>query len=128
MEESAMPANEQIVREFIKTWSTLDADRIVDFFAEDGVYHNMPIAPVSGRSQLRGFIAAFVKNWSATEWEIINLVSAGPVVIAERMDRTRVGDKTVDLPCCGVFELRDGKIRIWRDYFDMSTYTRALAG
>ena len=82
-----MPANEQIVREFIKTWSTLDADRIVDFFAEDGVYHNMPIAPVSGRSQLRGFIAAFMRNWSATEWEIVKLISAGPVVIAERIDR-----------------------------------------
>ncbi len=123
-----MPANEQIVREFIKTWSTLDADRIVEFFAEDGVYHNMPIAPVSGRPQLRAFIATFVKNWSATEWEIVNLVSAGSVVIAERMDRTRVGDKTVDLPCCGVFELRDGKIRTWRDYFDMTTYVKALAG
>ncbi|MDP3736546.1 MAG: limonene-1,2-epoxide hydrolase family protein [Hyphomonadaceae bacterium] len=88
----------------------------------------MPIAPVSGRPQLRGFIAAFVKTWSATEWEIVNLVSAGSVVIAERMDRTRVGDKTVDLPCCGVFELQDGKIRIWRAYFDMATYVKAQAG
>jgi len=122
-----MPANEQIVREFIKTWSTLDADRIVEFFAEDGVYHNMPIAPVSGRARLRGFIAAFVKDWSVTEWEVVNIVSAGSIVIAERLDRTRVGDKTVDLPCCGVFELQDGKIQVWRDYFDMTTYTRALA-
>jgi limonene-1,2-epoxide hydrolase len=122
-----MPDNEQIVRDFIETWSTLDADRITEFFSEDGVYHNMPMAAVSGRSQLRGFIATFVKNWSSTEWEILNLVSSGSVVIAERMDRTRVGDKTVDLPCCGVFELRDGKIRVWRDYFDMTSYVRALA-
>jgi limonene-1,2-epoxide hydrolase len=123
-----MPTNEDIVRNFIKAWSTLDVETIVGFFAEDGVYHNMPIAPVSGRAQLRAFIAGFVKNWSATNWEIINLVSAGPIVIAERMDRTKVGEKSVDLPCCGVFELQDGKIRVWRDYFDMGTYTRALAG
>jgi limonene-1,2-epoxide hydrolase len=122
-----MPANEQIVRAFIESWSTLDVDRIVDFFAEDGVYHNMPISPVAGRSQVRGFITAFIKSWSATDWEIVNLISAGPVVIAERIDRTRVGDRTVDLPCCGVFELRDGKIRMWRDYFDMTTYVRGLA-
>lgn len=57
-----MPANEDIVREFIRTWSTLDPDRIVAFFADDGVYHNMPMAPVSGRAQLRGFIAGFVRN------------------------------------------------------------------
>jgi limonene-1,2-epoxide hydrolase len=123
-----MPSNEDIVREFIKTWSTLDADRITTFFTDDGVYHNMPMAPVSGRARLRAFIAGFVKNWSATEWEIIHLVSAGPIVIAERMDRTKAGGKTIDLPCCGVFELQDGKIRVWRDYFDMGTYTRALAG
>ncbi len=121
-----MPGNEEIVRTFIDTWSTLDADRIVEFFAEDGVYHNMPIAPVSGRKQLRNFIAGFVKDWSATKWEIVTLISVGPIVIAERLDRTRVGDKFVDLPCCGVFELEDGKIRVWRDYFDMATYARAL--
>ena len=123
-----MPANEDIVREFIRTWSTLDPDRIVAFFADDGVYHNMPMAPVSGRAQLRGFIAGFVKNWTVTDWEIVNLVSAGPIVIAERMDRTKVGEKNVDLPCCGVFELEGGKIKVWRDYFDMATYTRALTG
>lgn len=55
-------------------------------------------------------------------------MSAGPVVVAERMDRTKVGEKSVDLPCCGVFEMHDGKIKVWRDYFDMATYTRALAG
>lgn len=123
-----MPTNEDIVREFIRTWSTLDPDRIVAFFADDGVYHNMPMAPVSGRAQLRGFIAGFVKNWTVTDWEIVNLVSAGPVVVAERMDRTKVGEKNVDLPCCGVFELEGGKIKVWRDYFDMATYTRALTG
>ena len=69
--------------------------------------------------QLRAFITGFVKNWSATDWEIVNLVSAGPIVIAERIDRTKVGEKSVDLPCCGVFELQDGKIRVWRDYFDL---------
>jgi limonene-1,2-epoxide hydrolase len=39
-----------------------------------------------------------------------------------------MGDKSVDLPCCGVFEMTDGKIRVWRDYFDLGTYTRAAAG
>jgi limonene-1,2-epoxide hydrolase len=45
--------------------------------------------------------------------------------MVERVDRTRLGDKQVDLPCCGVFELSGGKIKVWRDYFDLATYTRA---
>jgi len=54
-------------------------------------------------------------------------MSSGNVVIAERLDRTRAGEKSVDLPCVGVFELEAGKIKIWRDYFDLATYHRGLA-
>ena len=39
----------------------------------------------------------------------------------------RVSEVKVDLPCCGVFEMEDGKIRVWRDYFDMATFTKPFA-
>lgn len=123
-----MAGNADIIRSFIAAWSRLDAAELAGFFTEDGVYHNMPARPVAGRAAIQAFIAGFAKDWSATTWDILNIVEAGDVVIAERLDRTRVGDKGVDLPCCGVFEMKDGKIRIWRDYFDLATYTRALAG
>jgi limonene-1,2-epoxide hydrolase len=57
---------------------------------------------------------------------IVSLAAAGDFVVAERIDRTRAGEKTVDLPCVGVFEMADGKIKAWRDYFDMATYTAAM--
>ena len=123
-----MSDNEQIIRDFIQAWSRLDAGELAAFFTEDGVYHNMPTTPVVGRAAVRGFIGSFLKSWTATEWEIVSLVSAGDIVVAERVDRTRMGDKTVDLPCCGVFEMQGGKIRVWRDYFDMGAYARAMAG
>lgn len=122
-----MSDNERIIRDFIATWPSLDVDKIVDFFTEDGVYYNMPIAPVAGREQLRGFIATFLKDWTKTNWDILNIAAAGNVVIAERVDHIYVGDKQVHLPCCGVFELENGKIKVWRDYFDLATYSRALA-
>lgn len=121
-----MPSNEETVRDFIAAWSRLDAEELASYFAEDGVYHNMPFAPVAGKTRIQAFIAAFIKQWTASDWEILNIVSAGDIVIAERVDRTRIGDKLVDLPCCGVFEMREGKIQIWRDYFDMATYTKAI--
>lgn len=123
-----MAANAEIVRNFIAAWSRLDAAELAGFFTEDGVYHNMPARPVAGRAAVQAFIVGFIKDWSATEWDILNLVEAGDVVIAERLDRTRLGEKRVDLPCCGVFEMQGGKIRVWRDYFDLATYTRALGG
>ncbi len=121
-----MGENARIVRDFIAAWSRLDAAELAAFFTEDGVYHNMPARPVAGRAAVQAFISGFIKDWTATEWDVLNLVEAGDVVIAERLDRTRVGDKPVDLPCCGVFEMSGGKIKVWRDYFDLATYTRAL--
>lgn len=121
-----MASNEEIIRNFIAAWSRLDVEELLDYFAEDGIYYNMPIAPISGRADLRPFISSFMKDWTRTEWEILNIVSVGNVVIAERMDRTEIGGKKVALPCCGVFVMEDGKIKVWRDYFDMATYQRGL--
>ncbi len=121
-----MTDNERIVRDFIAAWSGLNVDVIVSYFAEDGVYHNMPTQPVKGHAALRQFIATFLKTWTKTEWDILTIVSEGDVVIAERLDRTVAMGKDIDLPCCGVFNLRNGKIGAWRDYFDMATYAKAL--
>lgn len=122
-----MASNEDIVRSFIAAWSRLNVDELVGFFSPNGTYHNMMSKPVSGHGALHQFIGGFLRGWSATDWEIVNIVARGDLVIAERIDRTRIGDKQVDLPCCGVFELSGGKIKQWRDYFDLATYTRAVA-
>lgn len=120
--------NMVIVRTFIDTWPNLDVDRIVEFFAQNGVYHNMPMEPVRGQENLRTFIAAFLESWTETSWEILSIASTGNVVFVERIDRIIAHGKAVALPCCGVFELENGKIKVWRDYFDMDTYRRSIAG
>lgn len=122
-----MADNETVIRDFIAAWSRLDAAELASYFTEDGVYYNMPMDPVAGRENVQNFIAAFLGGWTQTDWDILNLLSAGDVVIAERLDRTVAGDKKVDLPCCGVFEMEGGKIKVWRDYFDMATYGNAMA-
>lgn len=119
-------ANEQVVRQFIAAWSSLDADRLVAFFSEDGVYHNMMLPPVSGHAALREFIGGFVSGWDETRWEILHVLARGDLVMAERVDHTRIGQRRVALPCVGVFEMRDRRIRAWRDYFDLDTYRKAF--
>lgn len=119
--------NVRVVTEFIEAWSRLDPDELAGYFTEDGCYHNMPVGPVAGRENVRNMIAAFTADWTATQWDVLNIVGAGDVVIAERLDRTQVGDKSVDLPCTGVFEMELGKIKVWRDYFDMGTFATAMS-
>jgi limonene-1,2-epoxide hydrolase len=119
--------NEKIVREFVAAWSRLDAEELSSYFSEDGVYHNMPMGPIQGRENVRQMIAGFSGSWTETQWDILNIASTGNVVIVERLDRTKAGEKAVDLPCTGVFELEDGKIKVWRDYFDLGTYAKGMS-
>ena len=122
-----MSDNVQTIKDFIAAWSNLDSDELVGYFSEDGIYYNMPTQPVQGKEQLKQFIGSFISNWTKTNWDTLNIIGEGDVVIAERLDRTEVGDIKVDLPCCGVFEMEEGKIKVWRDYFDMGTYTKPFS-
>lgn len=120
--------NVEVIVRFIDAWSRLDADELAGFFTEDGCYHNIPTGPVTGRTEVRDMIAGFIAGWTSTQWDLLNIVGSGDLVFAERVDRTQMGEKAVDLPCTGVFEMEDGKIKVWRDYFDMGTYVKAMRG
>ena len=121
-----MSENEIVIREFVAAWSRLDAGELASYFTEEGIYHNIPSGPVQGRGNIERFIAGFISPWQGTEWEIITLLANDDTVVVERMDKTIVAGKEVNLPCLGVFEMEAGKIKIWRDYFDLATYTDAL--
>jgi len=123
-----MNNNITVIKNFIEAWSNLDAEELASYFSEDGIYYNMPAEPVQGKDQLKLFIGGFIANWTKTTWDTLNIIGEGDLVIAERLDRTEVGDIKVDLPCCGVFLMEEGKIKVWRDYFDMSTFTKPFSG
>jgi limonene-1,2-epoxide hydrolase len=117
---------EPLVREFCTAWSKLDADVLVDYFTEDGVYHNIPLEPLTGREAIRDFLAGFLAGCDSVEFRIGHLLVSGNVVMTERVDAFRMGGRDIALPVAGVFEVRDGKIAAWRDYFDMGQVTAAL--
>ncbi len=120
--------NVQIVRRFCDAFTRRDIDEILSFFTEDAVYHNMPMPPVKGKAAIRSVLDLFVKPSQAIAFDMLNVAASGSIVFTERVDRFQMGDKRVELPVCGVFEVRDGKIAAWRDYFDMAAWTRQTSG
>ncbi len=116
--------NMALVRRFCEAWSRRNADDILDFFTEDGVYHNMPMQPLKGKAAIRPILDFIINPAQKIEFEITHMAAAGDVVFTERVDRFAMGEKRVELPVAGVFEVRDGKIAAWRDYFDMATWTK----
>ena len=122
-----MANNKAIIRDFIRAWSGLDPEELASYFTEDGVYHNIPGQAARGRDNVKKLIEGFIGSWESTDWELVTMLSDGDTVVAERVDRSVVNGKKVDLPCVGIFHMENGKIKLWRDYFDMSTYTIALS-
>src|SRR5205085_416818 len=99
-----------VVRRFCEAWSDLDVDTLMTFFTDDAVYHNMPIAPVTGRDAIRATIEGFAGGAEHIEFRVLAAVSDGPLVFTERVDVFTMPGVTVELPVAGVFELKDGRI------------------
>jgi limonene-1,2-epoxide hydrolase len=117
-----MSSSEQIVRDFCAAWQRCDIDELIGYFTEDAVYHNIPTDPAKGHDAIRGVLNLFVPLAKTIEFRIDHLVADGDVVLTERVDIFTLEKGTISLPVAGVFEIRDGKIAAWRDYFDMQQF------
>jgi limonene-1,2-epoxide hydrolase len=114
---------EMIVREFLAAWPRKNIDELMGYFTEDAVYHNIPVAPARGTAEIRKIFEGFLGGF--TIWlDIVNIATDGDRVYTERVDRFEVNGKRFELPVNGVFELRNGKIVSFRDYFDLATFER----
>ena len=118
----------EVVRDFCAAWEGRDQQRILDAFTDDGVYHNMPLDPAVGKAAIAALLGVILGPASDVKFEIKQIAAAGDVVLTERIDRFVMGGKTVELPVMGAFEVRDGKIAAWRDYFDLATWTKQTSG
>jgi limonene-1,2-epoxide hydrolase len=103
---------------FMSAWANRDAAQVASFFSEDAAYHNVPMDPVVGRSAIEATVADFMTMGGQVRVDISHIVAEGPVVMVERVDHFVGGERTITIPIVGVFEVREGKIKAWRDYFD----------
>ena len=118
---------ETVVRDFCRAVEHRSVDALLDFFTEDAVYHNIPLAPLTGREQIASTLAQFIAPATKVEFELVGIATQGATVFTERVDRFEINGKQIALPVMGAFEITaDGKIRAWRDYFDMQQFTSQL--
>ena len=64
----------------------------------------------------------------SVDWVVLSIGVSGTMVLIERIDKFDMpGGKKIDIPVMGTFELENGKIKAWRDYFDLATFTNQIA-
>ena len=118
---------DELITEFCKRWAPPNPDELAGYFTEDAVYHNIPMDPMQGRAAIKEFIAGFAAAFDGIDLHVHRQVSDGTVVMNERTDVMRRKDGgEIPLPVMGVFEVQNGQIAAWRDYFDMAAITSAF--
>lgn len=122
-----MTNNIQLARDFIAAWEDKNLDKILNMMSESCRYHNIPLQPLEGHTNIRGFIAPVIEMSQKIVWDIHQIAEDdASSVFTERTDKFQINDTWVELPVCGIMTFSDGLMTHWRDYFDLMTFEKAM--
>jgi limonene-1,2-epoxide hydrolase len=120
---------EEVVREFCASVSKRDEGLVRPLLADDVVYHNIGMAASVG---IEATVENLASQWAmfptTYEFGMRTAAAAGDVVLTERIDHIGSGETSYPVPVMGAFEVRDGKIVRWRDYFDTGLLGKMMGG
>jgi limonene-1,2-epoxide hydrolase len=114
---------DRVVDAFMAAMAVKDYDTGLQYVAADCEYTNIPLATVRGPAGVRAVLEPFFAPTLENQFIILRRASVGPIVFLERLDRHLLATGWVELPVTGVYEVHDGKITVYRDYFDALTIT-----
>ena len=119
----------EAVTALIKANEARDIGAILEALTRDVVYENVGMGVTTGHDEVRALLGPFAEMAERVEWEVLGQVEQGNTVMNERVDRFwLVGGKKIEIRVTGVFEVRDGKVAAWRDYFDVGGFNEQMAG
>lgn len=114
-----------LVRQFIAALVSRDLALAATMVTADFEYDNVPMGKSFGPSALTETLSGFFSMCTGIDWEILHQTSSGTIndgiVMNERDDRVEIHGRWATLPVAGIFVIREGKISLWRDYFDRQT-------
>jgi limonene-1,2-epoxide hydrolase len=118
--------NDGLVRAFIDTFASRDADLLAPYFTDDITFENYGDGPVQGRHAVVDVWAGVFTAFAEVRFETLSQAVNGDVVFAEQVHGLALpGGALAPIRNVAVYELRDGQIAAWRDYTN-PTLARAL--
>jgi limonene-1,2-epoxide hydrolase len=107
-----------VVRDFLEALADGDVDAAIALVADDIVYQNVSLPTIRGKRRLEQGARACYRRGLGFDVRLHRIAEAGSSVLTERTDAISIGSYRSQFWVCGVFEVTDGKITLWRDYFD----------
>ena len=120
-------AKTEMVLSCLRACEVLDAEGMIENFADDAVFWNAPIPPVRGKPQIKKLLAKLFALCTSFEATVHRVASDHSTVFIERTDTIIVRGIRVSAPVAGVVYFENDRIVAWRDYFDLLHLLRQLA-
>jgi limonene-1,2-epoxide hydrolase len=118
--------NAHTVEVFLAALQDQDIDAAGAVLDEHLVYQNVGFPTIRGRARAMKLFRG-MEGRAGFEVKTHRIAVNGSTVLTERTDVLVFGPVRLQFWVCGVFEVHHGRITLWRDYFDMFDFTKALA-
>ena len=119
-------APEALVRRFLTLLDAGDAQAAGELLHPELVYTNVSLPSIRGGERVTRLFERAMGSGLRADIQVHELAADGDSVLTERTDVLRVGGVHVAFWVCGVFRVRDGRIVLWRDYFDWMDFSRGV--
>lgn len=125
-DSAADAAKLEVARAMFRAWEARDWERVYALFAEDGVLHSVMLEPVVGREAIRARLAPLLAGIERIELQVARLGVIDGRVFVERVDDFVYKGHAGRVPVVGVLEIEDGRVKVWREYYDHAQLRRAM--
>ncbi|MGL4306221.1 MAG: limonene-1,2-epoxide hydrolase family protein [Mycobacteriaceae bacterium] len=115
----------ETVTQFLSALEQFDSEKAGNLIANNIVYTNVSLPTLRGKTTVLKALTRFTKVARHFDAKIHRITENNTVVLTERTDAMEFGPFRMQFWVCGTFEVQDGKITLWRDYFDWANITLA---
>ena len=120
----------ETVETFLRAYWSKDHDKTLSLVTEDFAWPNvaLPKTSIDSRLAMREVLVnqnmGFPESIESGHHETVNAVADDGLVLHERVDHWVLRGKAMDCPCCAAFQVVNGKVALWRDYYDIGHVIR----
>ncbi|HET9891103.1 MAG TPA: limonene-1,2-epoxide hydrolase family protein [Mycobacterium sp.] len=118
-------ANIRTVETFLNALQDEDFETVEASFDDDLVYENVGLSRIRGGRRTAKLLRR-MEGRIGFEVKVHRIAADGAAVLTERTDVLILGPLRLQFWACGIFEVQNGRITLWRDYVDVFDMTKAL--
>jgi limonene-1,2-epoxide hydrolase len=115
----------EVVTRFLDAMQDGDVETVIELVADDIVYSNVSLPTIRGKERFSRAARAYYRHHLGFAVVVHRIAGSGSSVLTERTDALILGPFRMQFWVCGVFEVENGQVTLWRDYFDWRSTTLA---